>query len=455
MTVADIRLWSSTPSTLPHDARLRFLSIVDVPSIPLYLAAGPSFDLATDDERTAAWLSEALLAYEVRTAVEHSGFGPWWSNVGRQSDHGILVRVEDEAAQTPSDNITELLFYACAKTEPATLPTPPASSSPGPSGGSDPNSESDKIQEVKVYALPLSSKLFRHAGKASALASFPSEASFLPYGLDDIPVPQIVAQKRQSLSSLFEDATQKRRKVKGRDGEGISQAMANIDGRSQPVRPQNINKDVQEQGAPPAKAHAARKSLSRASTVASFPTSEHSRPASRGALANGKRSSLHRVASAMSPRDSPALSETDSTYAQQNKAALTKVVMAGMRLYGLQQRKKPTKDDRPLTGTSLFDPSEGEDEYKLVYHQTFKAALFAFRRQLNVQTVAPEVMREVVDQLLALFCVDPLAKDSFVDTFPGSSFQEGEPSTTFDLPSSKALVSNMGAVWNTPRTKKR
>lgn len=423
-------------------------------SIPLYLALGPSFDVTTDDQRSTAWLSEALLVYEDSAAVEPGGLSPWWPE-GRQSDLGMLVRVEEEPARPSRDRVTELLFYACAKMWPASLPTPPASSSPGPSGENHPDSEPDNVQEVRVYALPLSSKILRHAEQGSGLASPPSEACFLPYGFDEIAVTRTAPQKRQSLSSLFEDATQKRRKFKRRGGESISQAMANIDGPSQHMRPQDINREVQEQGAQPAKGHAARKSLSRASTVASFPSSEHTRPTSRGTLANGKRSSLHRVESALSPCDSPALSDTDSSYAQQNKAALTKVVMAGMRLHGLQQRKRPTKDERPLTGTSVFDPTEGEDEYKLIYHQAFKAALFTFRRQLNVQTVSPEVMREVVDQLLILFCVDPMAKDPFVDAFPGSSFQEGEPLTAFDLPSTKALVSDMGAVWNTPRAKKR
>lgn len=443
---AGIQLWTSNStarSLPPHDAKLHFLSLVDIPSIPLYLAAGPSLDVSTDDVTTAAWLSEVLLLQETPGNDGDGASMPWWSHLGKQSDHGILVKVEENAdvERASGSQITEVLFYASVKTGPAALPTLPASSSPAPRGESLQDYVPDDTQDVKVYALPLNSKIFRQAERAGGLASPPSEACFLPYGFDQILGTQIAAQKRQSLSSLFEDATQKRRKLKGRGGERISRAMANIDSPSQHGLPQDMKREERETPSSPPKGHAPRESLSRASTVASLPSVEFARPPSWGALTNGKRSSLHRVESAIWPRDSPTLSDTDSSYAQQNKAALVKVVMAGMRLHGLQQRKRHTKDELPWTGTSTVDPPEGEDVYKLVYHQAFKAATFTFRRQLTAQIISQEVMREVVDRLLTLFCTDPLAKDLFNDDFAGSSFQEGEAFNAFDLPSTGALAS--------------
>lgn len=388
-------------------------------------------------------------------ADEGEAAPPWCSHVGGQSDRGILIGVAEELASTSQSHITELLFYACAEIQAATLPTPPASSSPGPDEGRLSELAPGSIQDVKVYALPLNSKIFRHAEKVTGLAIPSSDAYFLPYSFDETTMAQTKPQKRQSLSSLFEDATQKRRKVKGRGGESISQAMANIDGPSK----RHAFHDVKgEELGPPLvlrKGSVGRRTLARASTVAAFPSSEKIRPISRGALANGKRSSLHRVESAISPRDSPTLSDTDSSYAQQNKVALTKVIMAGMRLHGLQQRKKPVKDEQPSIGALTTDVSEGEDEYKLVYHQAFKAASFTFRKQLNHQSISPEVMREVVDQLLTLFCSGSMAKDPFMDDLPGSSFQENDPGNAFDTPSTGAFAPGIEATWTTARTTKR
>jgi len=458
LTPAGIQVSTSNAlarSILSHDAKLHLLSIVDVPSIPLCLASGPSLDVSTDDDNTAARLAEVLLWQEHPRSDETDVSTPWWSHVGRQSDHGLLVKVDEDSARASGTQTTELLIYGSVNTWPAALPTPPASSSPAPAEESLPVPVHEGVQDVKVHALPLSSKILRHAEQASGLTTPPSEAFFLPYGHHQTPVTQTAPHMRQSLSSLFEDATQKRRRLKGRGGESISQAMANIDGPSLHGLSQDIKREEQEPAFLPRKSHAVRKGLSRASTVASFPNSEYSRPISRGALANGMRSSLHRVESAVSPRDSPTLSDTDSSYAQQNKTALAKVIMAGMRLHGLQQRRRPTKDERPGTATSTVDQDEGEDEYKLVYHQAFKAATFTFRGHFNTVIVSQEVMREVVDRLLTLFCIDPLAKDDFSDDFPGSRVREGEARNAFDLPSTGALVSGAGAVWSTPSTKRQ
>jgi hypothetical protein len=54
--------------------------------------------------------------------------------------------------------------------------------------------------------------------------------------------------------------------------------------------------------------------------------------------------------------------------------------MAGMRLYGLQSRKKTERSQgSPIV---LDETAPGaisqDDEYKLVYHQTYKGAVFAF-----------------------------------------------------------------------------
>ena len=77
----------------------------------------------------------------------------------------------------------------------------------------------------------------------------------------------------------------------------------------------------------------------------------------------------------------------EPTVESRNKEALSRVVMAGMRMYGLQQRRK-TKSRRGSVALShdcndhISEEQAAQDavkdeEYKLIYHQTFKGAILA------------------------------------------------------------------------------
>ena len=383
-----------------------------------------------------------------------------------QSENGILLKVGTENVEEHGirNVVTDMLLYATvANTSPA-LPTPPASSSPA-LPDEDASVQSGKC--IKVFALPLCSNVISLVKSSIEICPPPAtesqsagQAYFLPYTHDAARVSQPAPPKRPSLSTLFEDATQKRRKFKGRGGESISQAMAGID-----RLPSQHGLREKQEIPQPQQNDLRRRSLSRASSMTPVAGPEHSRPASRsGPLANGKRSSLHRVESAISPRDSPMLSDAEGNFAQQNKAALTKVVMAAMRLHGLQQKKKlPSKPQLPhqmlLHSDINVMADEAEDEYKLVYHQTFKAAIFTLRKHLNALLISQETMRDTVDRLLTMFCTDPMTVDG---TPNGSGFSEieannGPPSSSpFDKPSSQARFSSVANNgWNTPTVKKR
>ena len=367
-------------------------------------------------------------------------------------------------------NLTELLLYAAVKRNATELPTPLVTSSPAPPDEFYGTSLHEDQLDVKIYALPLCSTILDYVDKAAGLAApiqedLPTlrEAIFLPENPDLSQLRQEPHQKRSSLSSLFEDAKQKRRKLKGRGGESISKAMAEID---RPTTRHGLpsSLDQEESETPPMlqARKAVKQSLSRSSSMMSVANPELPRPASRsGALAKGKRSSLHRVESAISPRNSPMLSDVEGDYAQRNKAALTKVVMAGMRLHGLQQKKRPGKssamEDRPNTATSTGDttPFDAEDEFKLVYHQTFKAAMFAFRRHFNVQAISQGIMRDIVDRILSLFCSDPLVGSEIEEgglTAFGMSSQKS--AGAFDEPSA-GQSSMPGSVWSPHTVKKK
>lgn len=458
---------SSTPIPLSRDAKLLFLSLVEVAQIPLYLAAGPSCDVFTGNETTTRWLTEALLDCEDSKLYEDASREPWWSQLGRQSENGILLRVEtknEEKGGFP-DVISEILLYAAVTKTDTALPIPPTSSSPAPLDDGIADALDPGGKTVKVYALPLCSNIISRA-RLSTEALSPSlrdiqsagQACFLPHTNDPVRVTQPVPQKRQSISTLFDDATRKRRKIKGRGGESVSQAMAGLD------RPPSQHGLPEKQEASlPQQNDLRRNSLSRASSMTSSVGPEYPPPTSRsGPLANGKRSSLHRVESVISPRDSPTLLDADGSHGQQNKAALTKVIMAAMRLHGLQQKKRPaSKSQLPSQATLHTETSAAtngaEDEYKLVYHQTFKAATFTFRKYLNAQVIPQEAMRDAVDQLLIMFCTDPMVVDYTNDRGDSQAFEasNGHPSSSpFDKPSSQARSSNNANGWNMPMVKK-
>lgn len=431
-----------------RNAKLILLSLVHVSSIPLFLAVGPSLEVSTDNDTTMAWLGESLLGDHGQVSQHDASCEPWCESLGRQSDQGILLQVEDEGADTGTLRpITEMLLYAAFDNDRMSLPSPPASSSPAPScdGCISPQ---DGPRVAKVYALPLSSALIEQiANSVHSITQNPEDpnrptgACFLPHDLDQQRKLQRAYQKRQNLSSLFDEATHKRRKFKGRGGESVAQAMANIDCLvSQNEFPLELRSESQNQPPKSAVDTKTRRNLSRVSSITSAPGSDYTQSVSRqGALANGKRSLLHRVESAASPCDSPTFPELDDSINSQNKAALTKIVMAGMRLYGLQQKKKkPGKTQDNEDRTNNPDELDCEDEYKLVYHQTFKAASFAFRRQFFAQVIPQEIMRDIVDRFLNLFCTDPTASaDLGNGGIPGFGSQGVEHFGGFDQPSNK------------------
>lgn len=151
------------------------------------------------------------------------------------------------------------------------------------------------------------------------------------------------------------------------------------------------------------------------------------------------------------------MSDSNNEILEQNKSQLAKIIMTGMRLHGLQQRKRPnTATSRPghsrssSTIPQFAEQPNGDDEYKLVYHQTHKAVMFAFRAHCNTKIIGQDAMRDVVDQMLHHFCTDPLIPSPAIDSFVVGKAEENP----FDPPSSSAPMGD-SQVWCTPLTKKR
>jgi hypothetical protein len=154
------------------------------------------------------------------------------------------------------------------------------------------------------------------------------------------------------------------------------------------------------------------------------------------------------------------LQPEEATTESRNKEALSKVVMAAMRMYGLQQRKKNRsrrasmapgmEDSQQFNDEVTVEDAAKDEEYKLVYHQTYKGAAFALRKHIAEKPLhsQPDRLRDVVEKLLAIFLNDPLAQPLPTDetsnlATPGSKQHLGVPGTTishtspFDQPSVK------------------
>ena len=448
---------------LDENVVLSFLSIVNVSLIPLCLITGPSINIDVDDGESKRWLLESVS----HKSIEHIGADQdiEWRDDTRQSDCGILLRVGTQNGASTPAAVTELLIYAAVESGKVALPTPPTSSSPiRTSVEGDSATSTSQLPIVRFYALPLCSNNLKRAQEASGLCTPPpdgGEAFFIPDDASDLEV----AVRRRKISGVFDAATKERRKTKAKGGESIAKAMANLE-RSQTVsgRTQS-DKRLGDSVPPPSRDGKPPKSIfSRASSDASFILSqEPSKPPSRPSTAIGKqRSSLHRVESAYDVREDSAISDTNNDVLEQNKTALSKIIMAGMRLHGLQQRKKPDRGEvqparsRSISQVDGHTSAADEDEYKLVYHQTLKAAIFAFRSHCNTKVISQDAMRDVVDRLLDLFCTDPLSpapiSDGFTPALTTACHEKGNP---FDAPSSSATRADEIKVWNTPVHKKR
>ncbi|KZF21386.1 hypothetical protein L228DRAFT_171408 [Xylona heveae TC161] len=444
----DVRLFSSHPkpeSLGLSDKNFEFLAFVDPSRIPIHLIAGIALDVKTESQSTLEWFTSVFVDADGDSV---DNINPWWESPTGQSDVGVLIRVEDAIQKVLpkiGPRITELLIYGTttrpAEVDATTLTSQTSSSTYQPA--------SNQLESVlNVKALPLSSDLLYPQSEIPALLKAPGdnqpptpaspafsvqqgqlatdEAQFLPPLFDDLDgTLPLVSAKRKRVDSLFEDAAERRKRSKAKGGESISQTMAKVEGStpqppSLPRAPSVGLKDSRE-STPLSKADSTdslpkailgRQSLSRSfSAAAAYGDSsnyDEIRPFSRRkSLVDNKRSSLARTS--FSAED---LSQQES-FESKNKAALSRIVMAAMRIYGFQQRRKPEKredSEPPFTNThdvgTKSSYAEEQEEYKLVYHQTFKGASFALRKRMAASLLPQETMRDVVDRLLAIFCTE-------------------------------------------------
>ncbi|PVI03885.1 hypothetical protein DM02DRAFT_557197 [Periconia macrospinosa] len=460
--IKDIGFASQNTASAPviTTTSLRFLATVDTARIPLYLAAGPSLDVWTTSEETQAWFASILLSKlsAASGAPAEDARREWWEHARTQSPVGILVGVSEEVLEgeerTNGSRVTEILLYGTIAT-PAKriLPTPPSSSPENPYG------QDEQLPELRVHALPLSSDLL-HRNPVPEFPDTPGaqseiQAQFISTSHIDDVTPTSPKRKRD----VFDEAAQRRKKARAKGGEGVAAAAARAHDTQKPYLHRK-SLSIETKGIPlsdsrPNSAHGAHPSprlLSRSPSLSS-----DTRPSSRKGAPDGqsKRSNLSHVATIPTQPEEP-------TTESRNKEALSRVVMAAMRMHGLQQRKKPKSrrgsvapgvEQDQLTEEAAAEEAAKDEEYKLIYHQTYKSAALALRKHITTKPLhtQPDRLGDVVERLLAIFCTDPLAQplpgDILVDPLatPGSKDKLGVPNSVhnrtspFDMPSASRV----------------
>lgn len=321
---------------------------------------------------TESWFESILLSSS--GGLGDSQGDQWWHLARSQAPVGILVEVPHNSEECSNPRITEILFYGTiAVPQSATLPTPP-SSSPQVKHVS-----AEMMPEFHVYALPLSSDLLCQ----------PTET--IGSGLDPqfVQPPQIHSHMPPTLSKrkrdIFEEATIANRKARGRGGQSVAAAAAaarSNEGYQAYAHRKSLSIDTKLPSLPDTRPSSANGSLPRSLVrppSRSPSISSDIRPLSQKGLSESqnKRSNLSRVATIPQQPE-------ESTTETRNKEALSKVVMAAMRMHGLQQRKKTRNthgsggdDHQALTDSAAIEDASKDDEYKLIYHQTYKSASLA------------------------------------------------------------------------------
>ena len=395
------------------DSTLRYLSTISTSSIPLCLIAGAPFEVYSEHAATCEWLLEILAHGQTETVRNPE---PWWDRQLTQSPVGYLLGIEDKEGRHNGSQtrLTELLLYATTAEQrgaEADLPTPPPSSPraiDGPEGPSQGNAHS--APPIVFRALPICSSLPRLGGQNAGLLN--ADRNPRP-NIIDLQPSQVQTDlkngKRRALTTVFDEASQQRKRLKRRGGEAVGTFVR---------EPETFKPGTAQYS----------QSIDRASTVVGSdngsserviarPTSSrHSRSSSTTPFATEVSSKPHiqLLNQAHIPHDIPEsqnaavvnLKITSEHIEHQNKALLSRTVMAGMRLHGLQQPRKSIQRTTSLPETiSKAPPSDdsANEEYRQIYHHTFKAANFALRHQMHARTLKGDDVRETVDRLLGIF----------------------------------------------------
>ncbi|KAK2764922.1 hypothetical protein FQN54_008619 [Arachnomyces sp. PD_36] len=461
-TLRGVKLVNAIPEAtcpLSKNAKLSLHSFVNPNLIPLCGRAGGSLEVHISDLATSQWLKTRLLSGLLLGRDDDT------EECVQQCPIGVLVSVK------ASRNITDLLVYGILSPR-ATISSCPQSPPSLPLPGESPEPESHDTTrgwELRIHAIPLNSENITNArALATPPASPPSQESLDKGGRTArfLSPPRPLSPKRKRVSTLFEAATQHHRQVRRKGGEAVSQMMAGGNRRTEAPRLErgikreasdlklsdikDFKKDTSNPDSLLMRGHERGRSISmgseRLATTPFGPRPSSSRgqtPSNdnpKSQLRKDPRASFTDTRSIRSiTTPPPALpppslaAETDapagspSKIIAENKDLLTRTIMTCMRLYGYhrnantkQQRRSSTPHSRSssFSGTATaVAASTDDEEYKSMYHATYRASTFALRRYLNPTASehkssgsgpVPRLERDkamtMIDEFLKLFC---------------------------------------------------
>ncbi|KAI4746896.1 hypothetical protein E4T50_02800 [Aureobasidium sp. EXF-12298] len=392
--IRDIQISASVSNhTLQNDCTLQFLSHVDTSRIPLHMICGNRLDVWTANSETETWFSNLLLS---SNDAEDRG-QEWWQSATLESTLGVLAAVTHaDASKVPQPRTTEILFYAARKNVQQDVLSP----SHDEASSTDP--------ELGLYALPLSSDLLLFNDTDITPPTSPVLGTSDPNTIDGRFIPRpwdepTLRQRRKiALDSTFSAATDRRKRHSGASVAAAAAAQSN------PSLLPSL---------PRLKSEASRGSVplltrpkSRSPSIASL-RRDTTIPETKQRVASG----LSRATPA--PASSPQPSTEHEILQQKNKDMVSKVVLAGLRVWGFtaSKRKKRASTSVATSETQQIavDPEEEakDEEYKLLYHHVYKAACFAFRAWIGKEDLSgkeyAEKVRDTVDALLEILCKDP------------------------------------------------
>ncbi|KGO70667.1 hypothetical protein PITC_055580 [Penicillium italicum] len=442
-------------SELSKESQLSLRSFVNPALIPLHARAGPNLELHTSHAGTSKWLQRKLT-------------GAFWLNEedpafqqSFQCPVGLLVSVEGNTKSGNATPTSLLVYGVLSSAASCTRPPTPPHSSPSETPGQS-NTLQRAPYELRIYAAPLStSRLTQAQAYPSPPPSNPDQPITTPRCAEFLPDISSPSPKRKRVATLFEVAAQHHRRVRQRGGEAVSQLMASSRplSSSQNLQTLRIKREPEEDSLTIPSldrivSHRSRSvsigaGLHRPGSVRSRATpGPNADPQKRVPTPNPFLDSGPRHGAQMSQGQGPSSlsfseekpvsapgspAKDPDTVIAENKNLITRTILTCMRLYGFHRANtrsasmgKPpggagAELEADVSGTTpapealrAETPAPGsiadDDEFKAMYHATYKAAAFALRRYLKqAPGLAPSVLEKekamtCIDELLRLFC---------------------------------------------------
>ncbi|OJJ43796.1 hypothetical protein ASPZODRAFT_102577 [Penicilliopsis zonata CBS 506.65] len=452
----DISLVDATSTShidISEDCAFSLRCFVNPSLIPLWARAGSSLELHTTNHETSQWLKDSLLCSEWPDSEDLEKFQ------SLQCPVGMLISVNKPTRGISGFLISDFLVYGVLSS-PSGLdrpPTPPVSFSTA----FEKQISLGAPQELKLFAAPLSAGLIEKAQGIPSPPPSPADTNIqTEHYAEFLPDLRSSSPKRKRMATLFEVAAQHHKRVRQRGGEAVSQLMApTVFQSSQQLSLLKIKRESEEPSLPVLEKIAFHRSRSLSLGTNLNPNKipdhqvDNNRPSS--ARSHVRNIMAKKLAStvALEKEASPALTATfeetgepsstpkdAESIISENKSLITRTILTCMRLYGFNRTNtrsstikntlytavnlngEPCHDGETETRILANDSAvmippavTDEDEFKAMYHATYRAATFALRKYLKESAngvssaqLPPVLKKEratsMVDEFLRLFC---------------------------------------------------